>query len=121
MPSSELRNTACFFSTFPRYPFPSSSYVITIRYLLEKIIAWCGPASIQHIKGMVGPGIDLITLDPKFSISIIGEEAFQSEATMRHVASLGAVDSSTLPGVPQDALELMRRACKWIMDEINPE
>lgn len=25
------------------------------------------------------------------------------------------------PGVPQDALELMRRACKWIVDEINPE
>ena len=25
-----------------------------------------------------------------------------------------------LPGVPQDALELMRRACKWIVDEINP-
>jgi hypothetical protein len=62
---------------------------------LEKIIAWGGPASIQHIKGMVGPGIDLITLDPKFSISIIGEEAFRSEATMRHVASLGAIDSST--------------------------
>jgi len=26
-----------------------------------------------------------------------------------------------LPGLPQDALELMRRACKWIVDEINPE
>jgi hypothetical protein len=27
----------------------------------------------------------------------------------------------TLPGVPHDALELMRRACKWIVNEINPD
>ncbi len=61
---------------------------------LEKIIAWGGHNSIKHIKGLVGPGIDVITLDPKFSISIIGEEAFATETRMKHAAFLAAIDSS---------------------------
>ncbi|MHA1968082.1 MAG: acyl-CoA reductase, partial [Candidatus Hodarchaeales archaeon] len=41
---------------------------------IEKIIAWGGFASIKHISKYLQPGIDLITLDPKLSISIIGKE-----------------------------------------------
>ncbi|MHA1450475.1 MAG: acyl-CoA reductase, partial [Candidatus Hodarchaeales archaeon] len=61
---------------------------------LEKIIAWGGHNSIKHIKTLVGPGIDLITLDPKFSVSIIGEEAFESDAAIREIAYLAAIDSA---------------------------
>ncbi|MFW9995540.1 MAG: acyl-CoA reductase [Candidatus Odinarchaeota archaeon] len=61
---------------------------------LEKIIAWGGHNSIKNIKKLVGPGIDLITLDPKFSISIIGEEAFASEETIQRAAFLAAIDSA---------------------------
>ncbi|MFW9995856.1 MAG: acyl-CoA reductase [Candidatus Odinarchaeota archaeon] len=61
---------------------------------LEKIVAWGGHNSIKNIKKLVGPGIDLITLDPKFSISIIGEEAFRSEETMKQAAFLAAIDSA---------------------------
>ncbi|MHA2296933.1 MAG: acyl-CoA reductase [Candidatus Hodarchaeales archaeon] len=60
----------------------------------EKIIAWGGHNSIKHIKSLVGPGIDLITLDPKFSISIIGDEAFKSEESIRKTAYLAAFDSA---------------------------
>ncbi|MHA2299203.1 MAG: acyl-CoA reductase [Candidatus Hodarchaeales archaeon] len=63
-------------------------------YNLEKIVAWGGHNSIKHIKKLVGPGIDLITLDPKFSISIIGEEAFKSEEIIKNVAFLAAIDSA---------------------------
>ncbi|MHA2296838.1 MAG: acyl-CoA reductase [Candidatus Hodarchaeales archaeon] len=63
-------------------------------YNLEKIVAWGGHNSIKHIKSLVGPGIDLITLDPKFSISIIGEEAFESGETMKRAAVLAAIDSA---------------------------
>jgi hypothetical protein len=63
-------------------------------YNLEKIIAWGGHNSIRNIKKLVGPGIDLITLDPKFSVSIIGEEAFVSEETMELAAFLAAKDSA---------------------------
>src|SRR5262249_36290265 len=38
------------------------------------------------------PGLDLITQDPKLSCTIIGKEAFESEATLRHVAARLALD-----------------------------
>ncbi|NWJ47575.1 MAG: long-chain-fatty-acyl-CoA reductase [Chloroflexi bacterium] len=62
---------------------------------LEKIIAWGGHNSVKHIKNLVGPGIDLITLDPKFSISVIGAEAFTSEDVMRQAAGRAALDAGT--------------------------
>lgn len=63
-------------------------------YNLEKIIAWGGHNSIRSIKKLVGPGIDLITLDPKFSVSIIGEEAFKTEEDIEKAAFLAAIDSA---------------------------
>ena len=59
---------------------------------IDKIIAWGGFNSIKHITRYLQPGIDLITLDPKLSISIIGKEAFQNEETMRTVAQRAAID-----------------------------
>ena len=44
---------------------------------IEKIIAWGGFASITHVAKYIQPGIDLITLDPKLSSSIIGKTAFR--------------------------------------------
>jgi hypothetical protein len=65
-------------------------------YNIEKILAWGGHNSIRHIKQLVGPGIDLITLDPKFSVSIIGEEAFISEESIKNAAFLAALDSAAM-------------------------
>jgi hypothetical protein len=65
-------------------------------YFIEKIVAWGGHNSIRHIKKLVGPGIDLITLDPKFSVSIIGEEAFRSEESIKNAAFLAAIDSAAM-------------------------
>jgi hypothetical protein len=59
---------------------------------VDKIVAWGGLASISHISKYIQPGIDLITLDPKLSSTIIGKEAFASDATMREVAGRAAVD-----------------------------
>lgn len=59
---------------------------------IEKIIAWGGFASITHIAKYIQPGIDLITLDPKLSSSIIGKAAFQNEAVMRDSAERMAID-----------------------------
>ena len=53
---------------------------------IEKIIAWGGLASISHISRYLQPGIDLITLDPKMSSSIVGRGAFASEASMTEAA-----------------------------------
>ncbi|WP_068076622.1 acyl-CoA reductase [Novosphingobium lentum] len=59
---------------------------------VEKIIAWGGLASVQHISKYLQPGIDLITLDPKLSATIIGAEAFADEAAMRECARRAALD-----------------------------
>jgi Acyl-CoA reductase (LuxC) len=59
---------------------------------IEKIVAWGGFNSIKHIAKYIQPGIDLITLDPKLSSTIVGKEAFDSEETMKHVAERIAND-----------------------------
>jgi len=67
---------------------------------VEKIVAWGGYSSIKHISKYLGPGIDLITLDPKSSTTLIGKEALQNESTMREVAVRVAAD---LGGWDQEA------------------
>ena len=58
----------------------------------EKICAWGGYASISHISKYLGPGLDLITLDPKNSATLVGGETFESEDTMLEVAARVAAD-----------------------------
>lgn len=59
---------------------------------IEKIVAWGGYDSIKHITKYMQPGLDLITLDPKSSATLIGREALADEKTMREVARRAAVD-----------------------------
>ncbi|MBM7062990.1 long-chain-fatty-acyl-CoA reductase [Pseudomonas sp. UL073] len=59
---------------------------------LEKIVAWGGFASIKHVTQYIQPGLELISLDPKRSASIIGEATFASEASMREAAVRLAAD-----------------------------
>lgn len=59
---------------------------------IDKIVAWGGPASMDHIRKYLTSGLDLIALDPKVSASIIGEEALASEENMAEVAGQLAKD-----------------------------
>ena len=59
---------------------------------IEKIIAWGGFASVKHVTKYIQPGLELISLDPKRSISVVGPEAFQSDATENDVALRLATD-----------------------------
>ncbi|MDH4612361.1 acyl-CoA reductase [Pseudomonas sp. BN102] len=59
---------------------------------LEKIVAWGGFASMKHVTQYVQPGLELISLDPKRSASIIGKDTFASEANMREAAVRLAAD-----------------------------
>ena len=59
---------------------------------IEKIVAWGGIASITHITKYLQPCIDLITLDPKHSGSIIGPEALVSDESVAEVAAKAALD-----------------------------
>jgi Acyl-CoA reductase (LuxC) len=59
---------------------------------IEKIVAWGGLASVRHVTKYVQPGLELVTLDPKQSVSIIGPEALADDATRRDVARRLATD-----------------------------
>lgn len=63
---------------------------------LEKIVAWGGFNSMKHVTRYIQPGLELISLDPKRSASIIGKDTFDSDATMREAAVRLASDIGAL-------------------------
>ena len=60
---------------------------------IDKITAWGGMSSVKHIQKFLSPGIDLTALNPKYSMSMIGADALQSEAAMDEAAMGVAVIS----------------------------
>ncbi len=59
---------------------------------IEKIIAWGGFASVKHVTKYIQPGLELISLDPKNSTTIIGPEAFENDEILTEVALRAACD-----------------------------
>jgi Acyl-CoA reductase (LuxC) len=53
---------------------------------IEKLTAWGGMASMVHIQKYLVPGIELIAMNPKLSISIVGHEALDTVAGMKEAA-----------------------------------
>src|SRR5439155_18679446 len=62
----------------------------------DKIVAWGGGDAINNVMKYIGPGFQLISFDPKTSISMVGKEAFASEETLAEAAELNARDVSIL-------------------------
>jgi len=65
--------------------YMDSQIVRTSR--IDKITAWGGMSSVKHIQKFLTPGIDLTALNPKFSMSVIGREALESEDAMQEAAT----------------------------------
>ncbi|QGZ58559.1 acyl-CoA reductase [Paraburkholderia acidiphila] len=63
---------------------------------IEKIVAWGGFAALKHVTQYIQPGLELISLDPKRSASIIGKDTFSDDATMREAALRLASDIGAL-------------------------
>lgn len=64
--------------------YMDSQIVRTSR--IDKITAWGGMSSVKHIQKFLTPGIDLTALNPKYSMSMIGRETFESEEAMDEAA-----------------------------------
>ncbi len=62
----------------------------------DKIVAWGGGDAITNVVKYLGPGFQLISFDPKTSISMVGREALHSDDGMAEVAGLAAADVMTL-------------------------
>lgn len=63
---------------------------------IEKIIAWGGFNSVKHVTRYIQPGLELISLDPKRSATVIGPEAFSDDETLNEVAIRTATDIGAL-------------------------
>lgn len=53
---------------------------------IEKLTAWGGMSSMKHIQKYLVPGIELISMNPKLSISIVGHEALEAHSAMEEAA-----------------------------------
>lgn len=60
----------------------------------DKIVAWGGGPAIQNVIKYLGPGIQLVSFDPKSSISMIGREAFASDEVLADVVERVAADTA---------------------------
>jgi hypothetical protein len=60
----------------------------------DRIVAWGGGDAIDNVIRYLGPGLQLVSFDPKSSISMIGPEAFASEAAVAEVAEYAAADAT---------------------------
>ena len=58
----------------------------------DKIIAWGGGDAINNVIKYLGPGLQLVSFDPKTSISMVGKEAFASADTLAAAADLASAD-----------------------------
>ncbi len=54
---------------------------------IDKITAWGGMSSVKHIQKFLSPGIDLIALNPKLSMSMVGREALEDDGAMKAAAA----------------------------------
>lgn len=60
----------------------------------DRIVAWGGGPAIANVIRYLGPGIQLVSFDPKSSISLIGREALASDDTLAEVAERVANDTT---------------------------
>jgi hypothetical protein len=58
----------------------------------DKLVAWGGGDAINNVMKYIGPGFQLVSFDPKTSISMVGKEAFASEETIIEAATRNAAD-----------------------------
>ena len=62
----------------------------------DKIVAWGGGDAINNVIKYLMPGLQLVSFDPKTSISMIGIEAFDTEEVLEDVATRAANDVGLL-------------------------
>jgi hypothetical protein len=62
----------------------------------DKLVAWGGESTIRTAQKYIGPGFELVSFDPKTSISLIGREAFGSDASLADTAERAAIDATVM-------------------------
>ena len=82
----------CFSAVYWRGGDVEVESVIFRPQYFDKVVAWGGEAAIKNVVKYLGPGLELIAFDPKTSISVIDEGAFESPGTLKDAADRAAMD-----------------------------
>lgn len=113
MPSADPFSTVAFLRTMadvdPNHPVVQSMSAVYWRggddvvervlyrpQYIDKIVAWGGGDAISNVMKYIGPGLQLVSFDPKTSISMVGREVFESDEALRKASELNARDVSIL-------------------------
>jgi len=60
----------------------------------DKLVVWGGGPAVEGALRYAAPGFEIVSFDPKVSISMVGREAFDSSDGLKQTASLAATDVS---------------------------
>lgn len=79
-------------------------HILRSQYF-DKLAVWGGDAAVRHAMKYAAPGFEIISFDPKVSISLIGREAHATAETVKAAAAASAPDIITFN---QDACSCAR-------------
>ncbi len=92
------------------------SHIYRSQYY-DKLVVWGGDAAVRHAMKYAAPGFEIISFDPKVSISLIGREAFENKASVDEVAARASAD---IVAFNQDACSCARfQFVEGTSDEID--
>jgi len=96
--------------------------------LFDSVVAWGGESAIRNVQAMTGPGLDLVALNPKVSISLVGHEAFADDHTLDAATRAAALDvghqeacqNSRIQFV-EGSVEEVDRYCRRLAEQLEAE
>jgi hypothetical protein len=62
----------------------------------DKLVVWGGEGSVRAALRYAGPGFEIVSFDPKVSMSFVGRDALESEAAITEAADRAAADVALL-------------------------
>jgi hypothetical protein len=108
----------------------STQSVLLRSQFFDKMVVWGGAEAVKAVSGYAAPGLDMVSFDPKSSISFIGQDAFGEAADLRVIAALAATDA-TLHNQDactasrfqyvQGTVEQVDTFCELLAQELNVE
>jgi Acyl-CoA reductase (LuxC) len=96
----------------------------------DKMVVWGGDSAVRNALRYAGPGFEIVSFDPKVSISMVGREAYADDATLDDAADRAATDITLFN---QDAcaasryvyaegdIEQIDRFCERLLDKLRLE
>lgn len=88
--------TRCFSAAYWRGGDEKVEGMLFRPQFFDKLVAWGGESTIRGAVKYIGPGFELVSFDPKTSISMIGREAFASDEILAEVAENAAFDATLM-------------------------